>query len=95
MCVGIRGRLRGGSVGSCGALASFVEVRGCGCVADGAGSVVGGRLVVAQEVDEGFFFGTLVLAWERSQEVLVVVIVIFVVGWECIGVLVADRKSVV
>jgi hypothetical protein len=76
-------------------LASFVEVRGCGCVADGAGSVVGGRLVVAQEVDEGFFFGTLVLAWERSQEVLVVVIVIFVVGWECIGVLVAVALATV
>ena len=81
--IGLGGRV---CVCGCGALAGFVDG---GHAADGAGSVVGGRLVVAEEVNEGFIFGALVLARERGEEVFVVIVIVLVVGWKGVGVFVA------
>jgi hypothetical protein len=72
-------------------LASFVDG---GRAADGAWGVIGGRLIVAQEVDERFIFRALALARERSQEIFVVVLV-FVVGWKGVGVFVAVALATV
>ena len=87
--IGLRGRVCGCC--GCGALASFVDG---GCAADGPWSVVGGRLVVTKEVDKGFIFRALTLAWERGQEVFVVVLV-FVVRWKGVGVFVAVALATV
>lgn len=60
----------------------------CGCATDGAWSVVCGRLVVAEEVDEGLFLGTLVLARQSAEDVGFVFF-IFRVGGDGVGVFVA------